>query len=179
MLQATELPSGHKKVASQSGTVACESGYLAKSGDIEETRGEAELRRQLLALNPRICNLSTYEQVTGEPGRQGTTGFQMTAIVFPDSDAASEALPLLRRSLVDATELGTPEDVARPDLGNESVLGVRWRSRLSSRESGPSFEVHIWRLRNVAIRLSSTVSPGMSEADVVAIGQRIDARALR
>ena len=162
----------------------CDSGWLANSGAIEETAGEADLRRQLLFLGPEGCSLSTYEMTVGEPGKQGTTGSQTMAIVFADADAESAALPLFRKSLVDASELGVPKNVAALGVGDESVTGLRWRppgpSGIGPAGSGVSYnEVHLWRLRNVAVRLSVTVTPGMTEADVLAIGQHLNARAVK
>lgn len=183
-LAARDLPAGHKMVGAKSGPVACDSGYLANSGAIVETAGEAELRRQLLLLGAEACSLSTYEMTAGEPGRQGTTGSQAMAVVFPNADAASAALPLLRKSLVDAGELGIPEDVAALGVGDESAVGVRWRppgpSGIGPGGFGVSHnEVHIWRLRNVAVRLSVTVTFGTTEDDVVTIGQHLNARAVK
>jgi hypothetical protein len=183
-LAAKDLPPEHKKIGSRSGRVACDSGHLANSGEIEETAGEAELRRQLLALGPEACNLSTYEMTVGEPGRQGTTGSQTMSVVFADADAASAALPLLRKSLLGASELGAPVDVDALGVGDESVAGLRWRPPAPSGVGPEGFgmshtEVHIWRLRNVAVRLSVAVTFGMTEDDVVTIGQRLNARAVK
>lgn len=122
-LAARDLPDGHKKVGSQSGPVECDSGWLANSGATVETAGEADLRRQLLLLGPEACSLSTYKMTARDPGKQGTTGVQTMAIVFADAHAASAALPLLRKSLVDASELGVPENVAALGVGDESVAG--------------------------------------------------------
>jgi len=183
-LAARDLPPGHKKIGSQSGRVACDSGYLANSGAVEETAGEAELKRQLLALGPEACNLSTYEMTVGEPGRQATTGSQAMAVVFGDADAASAALPLLRKSLLGASELGAPVDIDALGVGDESVAGLSWRPPVPS-GIGPEglgmsrSEMHIWRLRNVAVRLSVAVTVGMTEDDVVTIGQRLNARAAK
>lgn len=183
-LAARDLPPGHRKIKSQSGPVACDSGYLANSGAIEETAGETELRRQLLALGPQACNLSTYEMTVGEPGRQATTGSQTMSVVFGDADAASAALPLLRKSLLGASELGTPLDINALGVGDESVTGLSWRPPVPN-GIGPDglgmshSEVHIWRLRNVVVRLSVAVTFGMTEDDVVTIGQRLNARAVK
>ncbi len=183
-LVAGDLPPGHSKIGSQSGPVECDSGYLANSGAMEETTGEAELKRRLLAPGPEACSLSTYEMTVGEPGRQGTTGSQAMAIVFADAGAASAALPLLPKSLVDASEMGAAEDVDALGVGDESVAGLSWRppgqrGTVLGRAGVPHNEVHIWRLRNVAVRLSVWVTSAMTEDDVVAIGQRLNARAVK
>jgi len=64
------------------------------------------------------------------------------------------------------------------------MTGLSWRPPVPN-GIGPEglgmshSEVHIWRLRNVAVRLSVAVNFGMTEDDVVTIGQRLNARAVK
>ena len=99
------------------------------------------------------------------------------AVVFPDDDAASTALPLFRRSFVESSKLDVPtEDTASPALGDESIAGIRWRLPLPPLHRFTS--VHLWRLRNVAVILQGTPS-SERQVDVVEIGRKLTARAAK
>ena len=160
-----DFPPGYEKVGPQSGRVDCDSGYLANRGALAETEAEAAVKQQLLALGPQACNLSTYEITFGG----GTTGFQALAVVFPDDNAASTALPLFRRSFVESSDLDAPlEDTASPALGDESIAGIRWKLPLPAPNRFTA--VHVWRLGNVAVILQGTPS-SERQVDVAEIGR--------
>lgn len=109
VMRESDFPPSYEKVGAQSGPVACNSGHLANRGALAETEPEVALRHQLLALGPQACNLSTYEITVGG----GTTGFQALAVVFPDDDSASRALPLLRRSFVASSDFDAAAEAPR------------------------------------------------------------------
>lgn len=171
-----DLPTGYERVGSQSGRVECDSGWLANRGDVAETPGEASIKQQLLVLGPQACNLSTYEVTVGG----GTTGLQAFAIVFADESAASQSLPLIRKSFVDFADLDTPgQDVASAGVGDESVPGIRWVPPRGIGVPGFRFsEVHIWRVRNVALTLQSGVTTGLSVDDVLDVARKLSSRGL-
>ena len=186
-----DLPSEFKRVESGTRTEPCDSGWLANQGALTETANEAAVKSQLLALRPQRCHLSEYEKVMRDPETDNisATGYLVFAAVFPDSEAASKALPLLRQSLSDplyqesfaeaGEDVSPAEDVAATGLGDESVAGLK-------RASGPpgvhmtdpsESYVYIWRVRNVAVRLDGGVD--LTEREVLQIAKNISDRVVR
>lgn len=192
-----DLPSDFDKVESGTRAEPCDSGWLANQGDVFETANEAVVKQELLALGPERCHRSLYEKTVRDSATDGVgvTGFQVFAIVFPSPDAASKALPLLRRSLSDpllresyaeaGTNLGAAEDISSLGLGDESLPGIRRVDGPSGIESsgiansgmGRNY-VHVWRVHNVAVRLAGG-DVDVTEADVLQIAKNISARAVK
>ncbi len=186
-----DLPSEFKRVESGTRTEPCDSGWLANQGALTETASEAAIKVQLLALSPQRCHLSEYEKIMRDPETDGigVTGYLVFAAVFPDSDAASRALPLLRQSVSDplyresfseaGEDVNPAEDVAATGLGDESVAGLK-------RAFGPpgvqiidpsDSYVYIWRVRNVAVRLYGGAD--LTEREVLQIAKNISDRVVR
>ncbi len=179
-----DFPSGYKQADAETGSVPCDSGWLANHGATAETAREAALRQQLLALGPEACHRSVYEK-TVRDGAQvvAVTGFQVNATVFPDPDSASKSLPLFRESLSDPylTEsyegeaLGLAQDVATRGLGDESTPGITRGPTRGSDFSATTVDF-IWRVRNVAIRLSGGYGGDVSQGDVLEAAKNLSAR---
>ena len=186
-----DLPSEFKRVESGTRTEPCDSGWLANQGALTETANEAAIKVQLLALSPQRCHLSEYEKVVRDPETDGisATGYLVFAAVFPDSDAASKALPLLRQSVSDplyresfaeaGEDVSPAEDIPATGLGDESVAGLK-------RDSGPpgvqmtdpsDSYIYIWRVRNVAVRLYGGAD--LTEREVLQIAENISDRVVK
>lgn len=184
-----DFPSDYKE-ADPTGAVPCDSGWMVNQGAIEETASEAALRRQLLALGPQACHLSVYEK-TRRDGPNGdllsVTGFNVIAVVFPDEGAASRSLPLFHESLSDAylTEsyadadgpIGFAQDVATAGLGDESIPGIK-RGPTREMDFAPTTIDFVWRVRNVAMRLSGGFGDDVSQGDVLEAAKKISTRAV-
>jgi hypothetical protein len=180
-----DLPSDFKVVGSDTATVPCDSDWLANKGASAQTTNEAAVKQQLLALGPQRCHRSVFQKVVRDEFTAGVsvTGFGVFAVVFPSFDAASKALPLLRASssdpllresyAEDADDLAPAEDLLSPDLGDQSVTGIK---RTALMPGGPDEYTFVWRVRNVAVVLEGAADLG--EAEILKVAQNISARVL-
>jgi len=182
VLHDGDLPPPFKKVTAGAGDVGCDSAALANLGAPAETSGEAAVKGQLLALRPEGCHTSLYRK----DANGGSVGFGVLAVVFPDIETASTALPLLRSSVADPllTESFGGDapplpgvDVPSAGLGDESLPGIRRGDPAGL----PVTIHHVWRVRNVAVRMESVYSPSddLTDDDVIRIAKDISGRAVR
>lgn len=179
-----DFPSGYEKVDADTQSVPCDSGWLANQGAMAETAREAALRQQLLALGPQACHRSVYAKTFHDGGAVvGENGFQVIAVVFPDPESASKSLPMFRESLSDPSltesyegdAVGLAQDVATPGLGDESTPGIA-RGPTRGADFSPTTVDFVWRVRNVAIRLSGGYGNDVSRGDVLEVARRISVR---
>ncbi len=180
-----DLPSEFKNVNSDTRLVPCDSGWLANRGALTENADELAVKQNLLALGPQRCQVSLDERRIRDTAGAvvGASGFQIFAVVFPDSNAASKALPLFRAQFSDpylaesyaeeGQTPGAPEDLLNPGLGDESTPGIK-------REPAPGLSpdyTYIWRVRNVALVLGGGADLG--EEEILRMAMNISARAVK
>lgn len=180
-----DLPSEFENVGSDTRTVPCDSGWLANRGALTENADELAVKQKLLALGPQRCHLAVADRRIRDTAGAvvGVSGFQIFAVVFPDPNAASKALPLFRTQFSDpyfaesyaegGDTPGAAEDLLNPGLGDESTPGIK-------RESPPGLSsdyTYIWRVRNVALVLGGG-DDLVAEEDILRMAMNISARAV-
>ncbi len=186
VIDGGDLPSDYKEVESATSTVPCDSGWLANKGALDETANEVAVKQQLLALGAQRCHRSVYEKVVRDEltDHVAVGGFGVLAVVYPDGEAASKALPLFRASNSDpllresygqdGEMLSLGEDLFSPGLGDESAIGIK---RAATVHGGGDSYTFIWRVRNVALVLEGGAD--WDDRDVLRIAENISARAVR
>ena len=136
----------------------------------------------LKELGFRACAGATYRKVVTESNRRVNRPASLL-IALRSEDAAAEALPKLRATLVDSVklsgraELGDQNDIAVSGLGDEAPEGLKVPADLGLALGKTELYIYCWRRGDViAFIITSDFLGDFDEGSALDLAQQIDDR---
>lgn len=169
ILKSSDLPSGYERQQRSSGSVQ----DLVEAAQTREER--ALLERVATPGLVRFSAISYRKKAAANSNRPGSF-----ALLYDTPSAASDALPAVRKLLIDNYELTGDFDDQPPRKIDVSGLGDQAAAGIELPLGPYGLFMYVWRARNIVARLAAGETLGdMSAKTILQMARKIDLRATR